>query len=204
MSGRARHVTQRGQSRLARPNETASRTTYSLVKDGTLAKHPFRSGATLSRGRARDFTGSRGQAIAGASGVLRPQASRPVAHKRDRSDGANAPEHVSRTGSAGVGCTVHRLGAGATPPSGPSRQALALREHLKYSPQRDGRQREKGRLAEIGGGWRRLAGNGENSKLRAANNQSRAEGRKGGKRFAVLRMDARARTFPVARWSAGI
>ena len=47
---------------------------YSLVKDGTLAKHPFRSGATLSRGRVRDFTGSRGQAIAGASGVLRPQA----------------------------------------------------------------------------------------------------------------------------------
>ena len=47
---------------------------YSLVKDGTLAKHPFRSGATLSRGRVRDFTGSRGQAIAGAPGVLRPQA----------------------------------------------------------------------------------------------------------------------------------
>ena len=102
---------------------------YSLVKDGTLAKRPFRSGAALSRGRVRDFTGSRGQAIAGASGVLRPQASRPVAQKRDLPDGADAPEHVSRTGSAGVGCTVHRLGAGATPPSGPSRQALALREH---------------------------------------------------------------------------
>ena len=48
-------------------------------------------------------------------------------------------------------------GAGATPPSGPSRQALALRERLKYAPRTHGKRGEIPTLLVAGGDGRWVA-----------------------------------------------